>query len=282
LAHAGSNFYPFVWRAYRSHRATLFGLLDALPLRSTSQDTTVEQALRFTLRAHAVRTGEWLSTTRTERSGAGQTRQVPLLDFDWVPDPWWRLLTDESRRDQFPDRVHRRHFEACVFSQLMLELKAGDLCIVGSDAFADYREQLVSHTLDSTDNSSDTRSVSREDGPLALEMLEQRDCNVPGERTVRMEVPHARLPPAQVIWRGSDSRTRRRLVTQPPLLELRYAACEPDHERRSLIRPASSLAPRLTSPTTNLSLTSESPTSCSPHPALDEQCRSSFERAAYP
>jgi len=31
-----------------------------------------------------------------------------------------------------------------VFSQLMLELKAGDLCIVGSDAFADYREQLVS------------------------------------------------------------------------------------------------------------------------------------------
>src|SRR5438128_1781470 len=26
----------------------------------------------------------------------------------------------------------------------MLELKAGDLCIIGSDAFADYREQLVS------------------------------------------------------------------------------------------------------------------------------------------
>jgi hypothetical protein len=55
------------------------------------------------------------------------------------------LLTDESRRDQFPDRVHRRHFEACVFSQLMLELKAGDLCTIGSDAFADYREQLVSY-----------------------------------------------------------------------------------------------------------------------------------------
>src|SRR5437879_10103500 len=35
LAHAGSNYFPFVWRAYRSHRATLFGLLDAIPLRST-------------------------------------------------------------------------------------------------------------------------------------------------------------------------------------------------------------------------------------------------------
>jgi len=39
--------------------------------------------------------------------------------------------------------VNRYHFEACVFSQLILELKAGDLCIVGSDAFADYREQLA-------------------------------------------------------------------------------------------------------------------------------------------
>jgi hypothetical protein len=42
LAHAGSNYFPFVWRAYKSHRASLFGLLDALPLRSTSQDTALE------------------------------------------------------------------------------------------------------------------------------------------------------------------------------------------------------------------------------------------------
>jgi len=143
LAHAGSNYFPFVWRAFKSHRATLFGLLDALPLRSTSQDTSVEEALRF-LQTHAGRTGEWLSTARTERTGPHEKVQIPLLDLDWVPDGWWRLLTDETRRDGFPARVKRRHFEACVFSQLMLELKAGDLCIVGSDAFSDYREQLVS------------------------------------------------------------------------------------------------------------------------------------------
>ncbi len=142
LAHAGSNYSPFVWRAYRSHRATLFGLLDALPLRSTSQDTSVEEALRF-LRKNAGRTGEWLRTTRTEHVD-GEPAQIPLLDLNWVPDGWWWLLTDQPRSDTFPERLKRRHFEACVFSQLMLELKAGDLCIVGSDAFADYREQLVS------------------------------------------------------------------------------------------------------------------------------------------
>jgi TnpA family transposase len=143
LAYAGSNYFPFVWRAYKSHRATLFGLLDALPLRSTSQDTSVEEALHF-IQTHAGRTGEWLPTTRTERRGPNEKLQIPLLDLSWVPDGWWRLLTDETRRDRFPDRVQRRHFEACAFSQLMLELKAGDLCIVGSDAFADYREELVS------------------------------------------------------------------------------------------------------------------------------------------
>jgi len=124
LAYAGSNYFPFVWRAYKSHRATLFGLLDALPVRSTSQDTSVEKALHF-IQAHAGRTGEWLPTTRTERSGPNEKLQTPLLDLSWVPEGWWRLLTDETRRDRFPDRVHRCHLEACVFSQLMLELKAG-------------------------------------------------------------------------------------------------------------------------------------------------------------
>jgi len=40
--------------------------------------------------------------------------------------------------------LDRRHFEVCVFSQVMWELKSGDLCIEGSDKFADYREQLIS------------------------------------------------------------------------------------------------------------------------------------------
>ena len=37
----------------------------------------------------------------------------------------------------------RRAFELCVFSQILLKLKSGDLCIPGSDQFSDYREQLV-------------------------------------------------------------------------------------------------------------------------------------------
>ncbi|MDK8643781.1 hypothetical protein [Niallia taxi] len=43
-----------------------------------------------------------------------------------------------------PDEINRRHFEVCVLSQIMLELKAGDLYIEGSEKNADYRKQLIS------------------------------------------------------------------------------------------------------------------------------------------
>jgi hypothetical protein len=40
--------------------------------------------------------------------------------------------------------VDRRYFELCVFSNVMLELKSGDLCIPGSDQLSDYRKELAS------------------------------------------------------------------------------------------------------------------------------------------
>ncbi len=143
MAHAGHTYYPFLWRHYQSHRATLFSLLAALTLRSTTQDTALEVSLRF-LRDHAGRTSEWLPTARVERGDDGQTRRIPLLDLSWIPDGWWRLVTGEQRRSSLPDRVNRRHFEVCVFSEMLWELKSGDLAIVGSDEFADYNDQLVS------------------------------------------------------------------------------------------------------------------------------------------
>jgi len=101
-------------------------------VRATTQDRTFEEALRFLLE-HEHKTGEWLAVSKS----AG-------LDLAWVPEIWWRLVTGQRPRDEVPQRLHRRHFELCVFSQLMAELKSGDLCVPGSDHFADYRDQLIS------------------------------------------------------------------------------------------------------------------------------------------
>jgi TnpA family transposase len=143
LAHAGSNYYSFLWRFYRTHRATLFHLLRSLTLRSTTQDHSMEEAIRF-LQEWEGRSGTWLPTIRRERQGDGGTRTTPLVDLSWIPDGWWRLVTGEQARSQYPEKVNRRHFETCAFSQILWDLNSGDLCIVGSDAFADYRSQQIS------------------------------------------------------------------------------------------------------------------------------------------
>jgi hypothetical protein len=69
---------------------------------------------------------------------------VRLVDLSFVSEKWWPLVTGMTYQHAAVTRVERRYFELCVFSQLLLELKSGDLCIPGSDRFSDYRKQLVS------------------------------------------------------------------------------------------------------------------------------------------
>ena len=66
------------------------------------------------------------------------------LDLSWVGEKWWPLLTGRTARDPAPAEVDRRHFEICLFTQVVNELKSGDLCIPGSKEYGDYRDQLVS------------------------------------------------------------------------------------------------------------------------------------------
>lgn len=142
--YAGDNYAPFLWRFYKSHRQVLFEWLDRVRLISTSQDTSLTDALDF-LRAHRHSKAERVSTLQfTGEDENDDAPQSSPLDLSWIPDKWWKLVTGMIRREVMPVQVDRRHFEVCVFSQVMWELKSGDLCIEGSDKFADYREQLIS------------------------------------------------------------------------------------------------------------------------------------------
>lgn len=142
LAYVGNAYQQFLWTFYKSHRATLFRLLSVVTFRATTQDTSMEATLRF-LRQHEASRGDWLITAIVEEEGTPEEQRVELLDLSWVPDVWWKLLTGSTRRVRCPDRVQRRHFEVCVFSQLMWDLKSGDLYVEGSDHYADYRDQLL-------------------------------------------------------------------------------------------------------------------------------------------
>ena len=143
LAYAGNNYFPFLWRAYASHRATLFRMVKLLTLRSTSQDTTLEQVIAFLLR-HEGTKRDWLPIVDEVWDGSRLIQRTSLVDLAWIPDGWWRLVTGQRTRTPAPLQVNRRQWEVCVFSQVLWELKAGDLAVEGSDAYADYRDQLIS------------------------------------------------------------------------------------------------------------------------------------------
>ena len=134
-AQAGNNYWPFLWRFYASHRPTLFRIWRAVRLRSTCLDASIEKALQFVLN-HEQHRAEWLALDENDRDSLG--------DLSWVTDGWWGLIAGEGKRHLKPEKLHRRHFELCMFTQLMWDLKSGDACIEGSAEYADYREELIS------------------------------------------------------------------------------------------------------------------------------------------
>ena len=138
IAYSGNNYYPFLWQFIKSHRTTLFGILKWVKLKSTTTDTSLEEAIQFLLSYQNTRK-DWLEIITVENQGTPGSKTLHLLNLDWISPKWWFLVTNQRSRKTYPNRLHRRHFEVCVFSQILWELKSGDLYIEGSDAYADYR-----------------------------------------------------------------------------------------------------------------------------------------------
>ena len=125
--HRGGNHLPLLWGFYKSQRATLFRVARSLVFRPTTEDRSLVDALRFVL-----------ENDRLGRKGEFLTGK---LDLSFASERWRELVVAEVGGR---GALARRHLEACVFSCLAQELKAGDLSVEGSDEYADYRDQLLS------------------------------------------------------------------------------------------------------------------------------------------
>lgn len=136
----GKDYRRFMWTYFKPRRAVLLNMLEHLHFVSTSQDESVLPALSFVL-AYRHKRHEWLSIEEILQSNAPPT--ASLGDLSWVPDRWWKLITGSSNRDAPPVRINRRHFEVLVCTQLIRELQSGDICVSGSDAYSDYRTELL-------------------------------------------------------------------------------------------------------------------------------------------
>jgi TnpA family transposase len=139
LGYANNNYLPFLLRFYRNQRRNFFRFLENLQPQSTSSDKSLESAIAFLINNKNSRANH--ISLKTGEEGKDNST---ILDLSWIPNKWWKIVTGKNSRDINIDKVDRRYFEICLFSQVWLELKSGDLFIEGSEKFGDWRNQLIS------------------------------------------------------------------------------------------------------------------------------------------
>ncbi|MDB0543289.1 Tn3 family transposase [Ralstonia solanacearum] len=123
-AYSGKNYLPLLWRHFKAHRAVLLRLAHALAWGSTTQSQALLSALDVVFENESFHR-EWLNVD---------------LDLDFASERW-RKLVCRPRAQGAP--TNRRYLELCVLSRMAKELRSGDLCVAGSDAFSDYRDHLL-------------------------------------------------------------------------------------------------------------------------------------------
>jgi hypothetical protein len=193
-----------------------------LPIKATSHDTSLQQALEVLLE-HERSKGAWLDLSSREHR----------LDLTWLSDPWWRLVTGYARRDLYPQQLQRRQFEVCVFTRLMWDLKSGDVCIEGSLEYADYRSQLVNdetyhQMIDAfaveVNHTTDPTAFTEQLQTWLETVARETDEAIPGNDSVSIEggqpvlKKQKRQPePALLKWLEKQVKTR---LKQLPILDV--------------------------------------------------------------
>ena len=120
----GDNYYQLIWNTFKSWRSALFRMARALRFRATTQDCDLIDALAVVLEQEH-RKAEWIDVDVT---------------LSFASERWRKLVI---RATELGHPINRRQLEVCVFVHLSKDLRSGDVCIEGSEAFADDRKQLL-------------------------------------------------------------------------------------------------------------------------------------------
>lgn len=121
-----NNYLPLLRSYCRDYRSILFRVTDQLKIKAAAPDPSLQQLL--SLRRYLFRT-----------YNDKEEEVKPTVSFTITSLRWRKLIIiDESS-----NLMRRIDLEAYLFSQLADGLGNGDLYIVGSDRFADYRTQLI-------------------------------------------------------------------------------------------------------------------------------------------
>ena len=123
-AYHNNNYRPLMWPIHRPHRAAIFRLSRLLKFHSATQDESLVNALEY--------------IQRYQHSRRDDLPYIMSLDFASVR--WQAVIKSRQKMETVLDR---RQLEVCVFHYLVQGLQSGDVYVEGSEAHADYRQQLM-------------------------------------------------------------------------------------------------------------------------------------------
>jgi len=119
------NHLPLIWEFYENKRSTLFKLLHALDLKSTTQNDLLIKAMDIILE-NEDKKSEYLDIK---------------INLSFTTEAWRKLIL---KKDNKQILIARRYLEICVFTHLAEYLNSGDIFIDGAESFSDYRKELLS------------------------------------------------------------------------------------------------------------------------------------------
>ena len=124
-AYHHNNYLPLLWDIFSTYRVALYRLLALMQMKSATQDTKILDALDFV----------------AEYSQSRRKYLPHEIDISFASPRWQSYIQTCSKRGQ--EVLDRRHLEVCVFMYLAHGLRSGDIFIIGSQDYADYRAQLL-------------------------------------------------------------------------------------------------------------------------------------------
>lgn len=144
LAYSKNNHILFLPQFFKPQRSIFFNLIELLKPKSTTSDKTLEKAVDFLLKNKYTKSVE-LSVIEDIKLENGSTKSVQVISLSWIPDKWWRLVTNAHQRNIFVRSVNRTYFELCLFSCISQELRSLDLYVEYADKYGDYNKYLPSN-----------------------------------------------------------------------------------------------------------------------------------------
>ena len=134
LGLTGENHITWMLKPYHNKRHVLFLLLDNLTIFSSSNDKSIETALRF-ISHHRHSHKEWIDIKNDE----GAQPDLGLLS-----EGWFKTVTGLKReKNLITKKINRHYYEIAVLNVLMSDLRCSDAYVKGAFVYDDPNKQFI-------------------------------------------------------------------------------------------------------------------------------------------